>query len=420
MTAALLSRRMFLATAVAGTALAEAPVPLRAQPKTIRIGAIHPVSGALAEVGQLQRTNALIAVDAINATGGVKSMGGAKLELLVADSESKPEVARSSAERLITDGAAMITGGFHSGHIMGMVPVAQQRRVPFIIDVGAADAITQNVAQSVREGKQKTQYVYRIFPSTTTFGVRAVQNMVGVFTETKVTPKRVAVMYTNDAFGRPQSEAFVNAVKASHVGFEIVEVIAYPEDARDLSTEVSRLKAARPDILSPITRPATAALLFPELARQRVPLMGVVSPGAPGMTQPKQLEMLKEHLEYVMVSVPWPNFKSPRTQRAADEYMKRVGTRSMDETAFTYDALQVMADVLERARSTDADALVDAIKKTSFNDPIMISAGAIRFNENGDNIGATTAMVQILQNAPKVVWPKEMAQAPMVFPRPKL
>jgi branched-chain amino acid transport system substrate-binding protein len=183
---------------------------------------------------------------------------------------------------------------------------------------------------------------------------------------------------------------------------------------------VSRLKAARPDILSPITRPATAALLFPELARQRVPLMGVVSPGAPGMTQPKQLEMLKEHLEYVMVSVPWPNFKSPRTQRAADEYMKRVGTRSMDETAFTYDALQVMADVLERARSTDADALVDAIKKTSFNDPIMISAGAIRFNENGDNIGATTAMVQILQNAPKVVWPKEMAQAPMVFPRPKL
>jgi branched-chain amino acid transport system substrate-binding protein len=226
-------------------------------------------------------------------------------------------------------------------------------------------------------------------------------------------------MYTNDAFGKPQSEAFVNAVKGSNAGFEIVDVIAYPEDAKDLSTEVSRLRAARPDILSPITRPATASLLFPELARQRVELMGIVSPGAPGMTQPRQLETLKDHLEYVMVSVPWPNFKSPRTQKAAEDYMKRMGGKSMDETAFSYDAIQVVADALERAKSAESDALVDAIKKTSFNDPIMISAGPIRFNEIGENVGAMTAMVQILKNRPLVVWPREMAQAQMVFPRPR-
>src|SRR5207247_176875 len=139
------------------------------------------------------------------------------------------------------------------------------RRVPFIIEIGAADAITHSVAQSVKEGKQKTQFVYRIFPSTTTFGIRAVQHMTGVFRETKTSPKRVVVIYTNDAFGKPQAESFVAAAKAANPGFEIVEVIAYPEDAKDLSTEVSRVKSLKPDILSPITRPATAILLFQEL-----------------------------------------------------------------------------------------------------------------------------------------------------------
>ena len=413
------TRRAFLGTTVAGAALAYAPLPLRAQPKAVKVGAIHPVTGPLAEVGQLQRTSAQIAVDTINAAGGIKSLN-AKLELLVGDTESKADVARTVAERLINDGATMIMGGFHSGHIMAMVPVAQQRRVPFIIEIGAADAITQSVAQSVKEGKQKTQYVYRIFPTTTTFGMRAVQHMTGIFKETKVTPKRVVVTYSNDAFGKPQSESFVAAVKAAGAGLEIVEVIPYPEDAKDLSTEVSRIKALKPDILSPITRPATAILLFQELTRQRVDLMGVMSPGAPGMTQPRQLEILKENLEYVMASVPWPNPKSARTQKVAEEYAKRTGGKGMDETSFSYDGILVIADALERARSTEADALVEALKKTALADPIMLSAGPIRFSEIGENINATTAMVQIQKNKPVVVWPKESAQAPVVFPRPKV
>jgi len=296
----------------------------------------------------------------------------------------------------------------------------RSKRTLFIVDISAADVITANVAKSVKEGKQKTQYVYRIFPSTSTFGARAVQNMTAVFRETKTSPRRVVVMYTNDAFGKPQAEAFVGAVKAAKPGFEIVEVIAYPEDAKDLSTEVSRVKALKPDILSPITRPATAVLLFQELARQRVDLMGVVSPGAPGMTQPRQLEILKENLEHVLVSVPWPNPKSARTQKVGEEFGKRTGGKSMDETAFTYDGIQVAGDVLERARSTDPDALVEAIRKTNFANPIMVSAGPIRFDDGGENLAATTAMVQILKNKPQVVWPKDAAQAQLVFPRPKV
>jgi branched-chain amino acid transport system substrate-binding protein len=303
---------------------------------------------------------------------------------------------------------------------MAVVPVAQQRRVPFIIDISAADAITASVAQSVKEGKQKTQYVYRIFPTTAAFGRRAVQYMTEIYRETKTSPKRVVVMYTNDAFGKPQAESFVAAVKAANPGFEIVEVIPFPEDAKDLSTEVSRVKALKPDVLSPITRPATAILLFQELSRQRVDLMGVFSPGAPGMYEPRQLEILKENLEYVLNSTVWQNVKSPRTQKVAEEHLKRSGKHLDANAAYTYDAIQVMADALERARSTDPDALVDAIKKTNFTGGIVVSAGPVRFNETGDNANASTAVIQILKNKPLVVWPKEAAQAQFVFPRPKV
>ncbi len=415
------SRRRFLKTAAASALVAGVPLALPAQGRTIKIGAVHPVTGPLAEVGQLCRLGGQIAVDAINAAGGIKSMGGARLELLTGDSESKPEVARTVAERLINDGATMLTGAFHSGHIMAMVPVAQQRQVPFIVDIGAADVITANVARSVKEGKQKTQYVYRVFPTTATFGAKAVQYMTEIFTETKTAPKRVVVMFTNDAFGKPQSESFVNAVKAASPGFEIVEVIPFPEDAKDLSTEVSRAKSLKPDVLAPITRPTTAILLLQELTRQRMDLLGVISPGAPGLYEPRQLEILKEHIEYVMSSTVWPNLKAPATQKLSDEHVKRAGGKYLDaNAAYTYDAVSVMADVLERAKATGADALVEAIKKTNLGGQVAVAAGPIRFNDNGDNANASTAMIQILRNKPLVVWPKEAAQASVVFPRPKM
>src|SRR5262249_10352049 len=159
---------------------------------------------------------------------------------------------------------------------------------------------------------------------------------------------------------------------------------------------------------------------FQELTRQRVDLMGVISPGAPGMTQPRQLEILKENLEYVMASVPWPNPKSARTHKVGEEYAKRTGGKGMDETSFSYDGILVIAGALGRQGSTSADALLEALKTTNLSDPIMLSAGPIRFSEGGENVNATTAMVQIQKNKPLVVWPKESAQASAVFPRPKV
>src|SRR5262249_20463991 len=145
-----MSRRTLLGAAAASAAVGALPAALGAQAKTVKIGVISPVTGALAEVGQDCRLGAQMAAEAVNAAGGIKSQGGAKLELLLADSQTKPDVARAEADRLISGGAQLLTGGFHSAHVASIAPLAQQRRAPYIIDITAADAITANVAKSVR------------------------------------------------------------------------------------------------------------------------------------------------------------------------------------------------------------------------------------------------------------------------------
>ncbi len=414
------SRRTLLQGAAAGTALLGFPAVLRAQPPTVKIGVIHTVTGPLAEPGQACRLGAQMAADAVNAAGGIHSLGGARLELILGDTQSKPEVARTEAERVINAGAQLLMGPFSSGDAAAMVPVVQQRRVPFLVDIAAADPITANVARAVREGQQKVQYVYRNFPTGTMFGQRAVQFMGEIFREAGVSPKRVVLMYANDLFGQTQARSFQAAHKAASPGWDIVEVIPWPEPPNDLSTEVGKLKAARPDVIAPITRPASAQLLLPEIARQRVEAMGVIGPGSPGLYEAGQIAALKDHLEYVMDNVPWPNFKNPKTRQVAEEYAKRSGGKTFDtNSGYSYDGMLVLADVLERAKSTDPDAVVDAIRKTRFAGGLMVATGPVVFNEIGDNPNASTAMIQILGQKPVVVWPKDAAEQKLVFPRPK-
>ena len=421
MTTHRLTRRTFLKTTAGGAAVVGFPLPLRAQPKTFKIGAIHPVTGALAEPGQACRLGAQMAVGAVNAAGGIKAKGGIKLELIVGDTQTKPENGRVEAERVVNQGAQMLLGSFDSGSTSAMVSVAQQKRVPFLIDIAAADPITANVAKSVRDGEQKVQYVYRNFPTGSSFGRKAVQYFIEIFKEANVSPKRVVLMYCNDLFGQNQARGFQAAHKAANPPWEIVEVIPWPEPPSDLATEVSRAKAAKPDVIAPITRPASALLLLPEIAKQRVEMMGIVGPGGPGLYEAGQLAQLKQDLEYVLTSVPWPNFKNPKTTTVGEEFRRRSGGKTFDtNSGYSYDAVFVIADILERAASlADPDAIVDAMKKTNYAGGLMQYGGPIVFNELGDNANAISTMIQILGQKPVAVWPPEAALQKFVFPRPK-
>jgi branched-chain amino acid transport system substrate-binding protein len=413
-------RRAFLGATLGAAAVAAAPVSLRAQPKAVKLGVVHPVTGALAESGQACRLGAQMAAEAINGAGGIKALGGARLELLLADTQGKPEVARSEAERVIGLGAQMLLGAFDSAGTAAMVPVAQQRPVPLLVDVAAADPITANVARAVRDGLLKLQYVYRNFPTASAFGKRAVQYFGEIFREAGVSPRRVVLMYGNDLFGQSQARGFMAAHRAANPAWDVVDTIVWAEPATDLSAEVSRAKAVKPDVIAPITRSASARMLLSEIRRQRVDVMGIMGPGSPGLHEAGQLAAFRDDLEHVLTSVPWPNFKNPRIAAAAEEYRKRSGGKPLDLSAgYACDAVLVAADALERARSTDPEAIVDALRKTHLAAGVMQYGGPILFNELGDNPNAIPTMVQILAGKPVAVWPRDAALQKFVFPRPR-
>ncbi len=412
-----ISRRTFLKTSAATGALVAMggfPAVLRAAPANIKIGSIQPVTGPLAVIGQGQRKAAQLAVDYINSRGGIKSMGGAPLELLLGDSQTSAEVGRSEADRLIKEGAKVVVGAFESGTGMAIATLAEQRGVPFLVDVATMDDITQ----------KGYQYTFRIFPTSSRFAPKAIEFLKIILEEKKLSPKRAVVSYVGDAFGKDQSSRFIKAFKESNLGIEIVDEVSYPLGVPDLSAEAAKIKAAKPDLLFPICRPGDSTLLTRELFKQRVELLGIISPGSPGWYEPTVIKDLDKLILYVMDNVPWINPQSLAYQAANDLYMKKHGAYLETNNGYAYTGILVIADVLERAKSTDPDKIVQAFKTTDFKDHPMVG-DAIKFAPNGDNINATTAMIQILPDPDplkrtKIVLPKKFSQAPYVFPAPQL
>lgn len=414
-----MNRRTFLkVTGAAGLGLTAAGFGMLSgcggQSETIKIGSIQPVTGPLAVIGQGQRRGNQMAVDYINSRGGIKSMGGAKLELLLGDSESKPEVGRSEADRLIKEGAVILVGAFQSGVSMAIATLAEQRQVPFMMDVAALDAITQ----------KGYKHTFRIFPTVTRFGQNAGMYVKQIIEEKKIRPKRAVVTNTGDPFGKGQGGNFIKWFKKSGVPVEIVDHITYPLGIHDLSSEVAKIKAAKPDLLFPVCRPGDSIILTRELLKQRVPLMGIISPGSPGWYEPKVIKDLGKLVYYVMDNVPWIYPASPVYQEANKRFLEKHGTYLDTNSGFAYTGILVIADALQRAGTTSSKGIIESLKSTDFKDHPMVG-DAIKFADNGDNINATSAMVQILPDADankrvKVVLPKKFAEADYVFPAPQM
>ena len=414
------NRRTFLKTAGAmGMGLTAAtwgvPTLLRATPPVVKIGSIQPVTGPLALLGQGQRKANQLAVDHINARGGIKAMGGAKLELLPGDSESTPVTGRQEADRLIREGAVMLVGPFQSGVAMAIATLAEQRQVPFVMDVAALDAITQ----------KGYQHVFRIFSTAKTIVGGAIPYYKQVTEGSGTIPKTAVVTNTADPFGKGLSGGFIKFMEKSGLPVKIVKRIQYPLGIQDLSSEVARIRAAKPDILFPVSRPGDSIILARELYKQRVALMGIYVPGAPGWYEPESIKGMGALALYAMTNAPWANPTSPVFQQANNAFIKAQGKPLDANSSHAYTAVLVMADALERAAATDREAVLAALRQTDFKDHPLVG-GSIQFDTKGDNLGAKTALIQVQPDPDplkmvKVVLPKAFAQSDkIVFPAPQM
>jgi branched-chain amino acid transport system substrate-binding protein len=395
------SRRGFAAGAgAAGLLAGSAPFNiLRAQSGPLKVGVLLPRSGAQAGIGQdCQRGVEL-------APAIFKDLGLPELTIMNADTETNVEVARARAEKLINDGAQLLVGAFDSGQSTAIAQVAEQKGIPFVINIAAAPPITE----------QGYKFVFRNFPTAPMILGDAFANQKELFEATGVAPKSVVFMHANDTFGSSMQQGISAVMPRFNMPYTIAETISYDATARDLSVEVAKAKATGAEALLMVSRLNDAILLTRELVKQRWSPMAMLSMG-PGWYEDQYLKTLGKLSDGPMSFVPWYD-PHKRLSKQLDAALAKAypGINMNTNHVFTFEALLVAADAYKRARSTDPKALADAIRTTNITDNVSIGPG-IQFNDKGQNDKLKNAAIQNRGGKLLTIAPKEASNAKPELP----
>jgi branched-chain amino acid transport system substrate-binding protein len=391
----------FLLTA--GTATLPAFGIARAQSTKLKVGVLLPKSGLQGLIGQSCQKGADLAPPVI------KELLGVDIELINADTESNVDTARTRAERLIQEGAHCLIGPFDSGAAAAIAQVAEQRGVPFVINIAAAPQITE----------QGYKYVFRNFPVASELVKNGLALIDDLFRATNTKPRTAVFMHVNDTFGQANAKAIGTILPQLNLPFKLVETIAYDPAARDLTVEIAKAKGAKADFLLLVSRLNDAIVLRREIVKQRWNIMGIISPGSPGMYENQFFQTLGKLSEHCISNVPWYDPKAALT-KAVDMVFKKQNPK--DQLRFhalnvgcTFEATLIVADAHKRAKSTNPQALTEAIRQTEIKNRMMIG-GPIKFNSKGQVEGNLSACIQNQGQKPVVVLPAAAAEAKPVFP----
>jgi branched-chain amino acid transport system substrate-binding protein len=404
----MMNRRDFNKAAGAAAALT-ALSPLNrvfAQQQKLKVGMLLPRSGYLGKIGQSCQKGADLA------PGVLKQLYGVDIELMNADFESNVDTARTRAERLIQEGANVLCGPFDSGAAGAIAQVAEQRGVPFIINIAAAPQITE----------QGYKFVFRNFPTAIDLTINGLSLIGDLFRATSVAPRTAVFMHVNDTFGQAMNKGISATLpRLTQLPFKIVDTIAYDPAAKDLTVEVSKAKAANADFLMLVCRLQDAIILRREMVKQRWFPMGVVSPGSPGMYEEDFSKTLGKLSEYCISNAPWYNPKTNMTKVVRSAFEKANPKDKFvfhgTNVVYTYESIMIAADAFKRAKSTDPKALAEAIRQTNITDRTVLG-GPLKFNAKGQVEGNLSACTQNLNGEPRVVLPENAAEAKPVFPAP--
>ncbi|MEM5458252.1 ABC transporter substrate-binding protein [Paraburkholderia phytofirmans] len=396
------SRRTFLRRSTAAAALVAAPwVARAASAKSIRIGVLHPVTGALAYSGQQCRLGALLAIEDINNAGGIKSQGGALIEAVLGDAQSRPEAGAAEVERMNEAGVTAIVGAYASAICLTTTQTAAKYGLPHVVDVGVADQI-------VERGLTNT---FRFGPGYRMCSQRAVDNLNTLNTDAGKPARTVMIVHEESLFGA--GTAALLSSELPKYGFEIKEVIKHPNPTRDFNNIVLRMRAVNPDIVIPANYYNEYALLLRAMKQQNVRPKAIYSVLGGAASSYKFLKEFPDIADGIIDCNHWFN---PKDARVAP-LRKRVeakGAYFSYEVFMTYTAMMLLADALERAKSADRAAVNAALASSAFKDHMM-PYGPTHF-VNGQNTGAQPLLTQVVGNDIKVVLPPAYREVAPQFP----
>lgn len=325
----------------------------------IKVGAILPLTGSAAQWGVPARDAALMAVDEVNAKGGIK---GRKLQLEIEDDRCDPTTGVSAAQKILASGKPIaFLGAVCSSVTLAVAPIAESNKVVLISPASTNPDITN-----------AGDYVFRVIPTDALRGK--------VFAEYVYSQghKNVSLLYINNDGGAGNQKTF--AENFERVGGKILSSEAYPQDTRDVRSQLTKIKAQKPDALVVVSYPDDTPIVMRQAQELAI--------GVPLFFQTEALDdpaviqkagSAAEGATYILPAKP----KGASADAFANDYKKKYGRDPETFAAESYDVIKLMASILEGGPEISSEALKAGLYKTQ---NYSGASGTITFDQNGDVI----------------------------------
>jgi len=358
-----------------------------------------PLTGTNAKFGEIEKNSYEIALEEINAKGGIK---GKKTVLEFEDSQAKPDVARSIAEKIIdVKKQPVIFGEYSSSCSKAIAAVAEERKVPYLVVTGATDDITQ----------QNYKYVFRLNPTNAYYASGLMS-----FLKEVVKPTSIAILYESSDFGTSGAEDMVK--QSEKFGMKVLVKEQYEKGAVDFKPILSKVKAARPDMIYMVSYVMDASLLMKQIKELRIDAK-LFAGGAAGFAIPEFIQSAKEAAEYVVTATLWsPQVSYPGAKEFAEKYKKLYKDYPSYHGAEAYSALYVIKDVLQRAKAWTPNDIRDAMKPTN----IATAFGPVKFEDKDGYTNQNfmdTLVMQVINGQRETIWPQKYASKKYLYPIPR-
>ena len=404
--------RRGLASAIAGVLLAVLAGAALAQAKEVEIGLIAPMSGPWARQGQVMKSAADLAIATINAQGGIRSLGGASLRLVVFDAGDSVEKAKNAAQRMVAESPKLVgaTGAYLSSFTLAVTEVTERAQLP-VVTFSYSDLITA----------RGFKYVFQ----TSATGDQQAEGSLPALVEmakaaTGRAPRTVGIVMDNTA----ASVAFVKPIKdhqLGKLGLELVVDEVFTPPLANATPLVQKVRAKRPDILLLLPTAISDAKLLLEkmnefgLGKGRLP---TVSNGAAILDPDLRNNMNVAQLEGVMsVVANWPT----ASQKDFVAQVQRETKEPWPTQHFvtTYGDMWIFKAALEAAGKAERGAVAEALRKMNLKDGAAryFPGGGVRFDASGRREGAGLLIVQWQKGVPVTVYPPKDAVAKPIWPK---
>src|SRR6201993_4449626 len=410
-----ISRRNVLLGATAAAALG--PIASRADTPEVAIGVIYPLSGSSAQIGVDAQRAFETAADIINndqdfdlplAKGtGLPGLGGAKIRLVSADHQGDPQKGRAEAERLITqEQVCAILGTYQSAVAVTVSQTCERYQIPFI----SAD----NSSPSLH--RRGLKFYFRAAPHDEMFS-GAMFDFFDAMKKKGTKIETLALFHEDTIFGTDSANAQLKL--ASERGYKVVADIKYRANSPSLSAEVQQLKTANADVLMPSSYTTDGILLIKTMAELGYKPNAIVAQAA-GFSEKALYDAVGDKLEGAITRGSFSldlAAKRPMVGKINDLFKAKSGKDLNDNTSRQFMAMIIMADAINRAKSTDGEKIRDALAATEMpGEQTIMPWKRVKFDEMGQNNDADPVLLQYVGGKFATIYPTEVAVADAVWP----